>query len=109
MFQEWQPIIAQSFQNARAPQTTDRPLPVRLQGRGSKHHPKSYDPHIASIIAAAYHDIWDTIEDYDTLRMSGSDAEIKAAIIRMLLDLVSEGTTSREELKARALEGLPFG
>jgi hypothetical protein len=64
---------------------------------------------MATTITAAYHDVWETIEQYDTLRMSGSDAEIKAAIIRILLDLVSEGTTSREELKARVLEGLPFG
>ena len=76
---------------------------------GSIHHPIFYDPEIAAIIKAAYHDIWDMVEEYDSLRVSGSDTEIKAAIIQHLLNLVAEGTIKPEELKAQALRHLPFG
>ena len=77
---------------------------------GSINHPKFYDPEIAATIKAAYHDIYgDMVEEHDSLRISGSDTEIKAAIIQRLLDLIAEGTIRPEELKAQTLRHLPFG
>ena len=76
---------------------------------GSINHPEFYDPEIAATIKAAFHEIWDMVEDYDSLRISGSDTEIKAAIIQRLLDLVGEGTIRPEDLKAQTLRHLPFG
>jgi hypothetical protein len=76
---------------------------------GSRFHPKLYDARTVAIIKAAFHDIWDEIEAYETLRISGSDTEIKANIIQRLLDLVAEGETRREHLTARVLGRLPIG
>jgi hypothetical protein len=73
---------------------------------GSVNHPRIFDAATMATIKAAFHDVWDTIDGQDLLP---SDEDLKAAIIRRLIDLVGEGTTRREDLRMRVLGDLPLG
>ena len=75
---------------------------------GSLKHPRTYDPAIMAIIKGAFHDVWQILEG-DLIRDPTHDQELKAAIIRRLLDLVENGITSQEELRAQLLRNLPLG
>lgn len=55
-------------------------------------------------VRAVFHDIWATIEAQDSIRITANHADLKAAIVRKLLDLVADGTTTEEELKGRSWE-----
>jgi hypothetical protein len=73
---------------------------------GSVNHPKLYDPAAMASIKAAFSDIWNTLQAQDAIHGEESAAELKAAIIRRLIGLVADGTTSPEELKAKILTKL---
>jgi hypothetical protein len=53
--------------------------------------------------------VWKTVTVHTPLRDPSRDEDLKAAIIRQLLDLVAEGTTSQDELKTQVLKKLPLG
>ena len=69
---------------------------------GSINHPRLYDPAMMVTIKAAFHDVWKTITVHTPLRDPSHADDLKATVIRQLLDLVAEGTTSRNELKHKA-------
>jgi len=75
---------------------------------GSSKHPRTYNPAIMATIKSAFHDVWQNLEG-DLTRDPTHDQELKAAIIRRLLDLVEKGITSQEELRERLLRNLPLG
>ena len=75
---------------------------------GSVNHPKLYDPAATASIKAAFYEIWKTLQAQDALRTGLCDAELKVAIIRRLVELAADGTTSPEELKAQVLGNLPL-
>ena len=60
-------------------------------------------------IRAAFHEIWETLEAQHAVRVGPDEDELKGAIIRRLLDLVGDGTTSQEELKVKVLGSLSLG
>ena len=75
----------------------------------SVNHPKPHDPVAMMSIKAAFHDVWETVQAHDDLYRERGTGELKAAIIRRLIDLVANGTTNPEELKAQVLKNLPLG
>jgi hypothetical protein len=75
---------------------------------GSVRHPKLLDAAAMESVRAAFHEIYDTIQGQNVFVPAfEDDDELKAQIIRKLLDLVSEGT-SPEDFKAKVLSSLPF-
>jgi hypothetical protein len=76
---------------------------------GSVNHPKFYDDAAMASIKAAFHDVWEILQAHNDLYGEDSAGELKAAIIRRLIDLVADGTTNPEELKAKVLKNLPLG
>jgi hypothetical protein len=74
----------------------------------SVNHPKLHDDATMKTVKAAFHDVWATIEAHDPFRDTAGDDDLKAAIIRKLLDLVSLGKTSQDELRSEALKQLPL-
>ena len=75
---------------------------------GSVNHPSLYDPAAMASIKEAFYEVWKTVEAQDALRLAPDERELKAAIIRQLIDLVADGTTNPEELKAQVLGNLPL-
>jgi hypothetical protein len=75
---------------------------------GSVNHPGLYDPAMMVTIKAAFHEVWKTITVHTPPRDPSRDEDLKAAIIRQLLDLVAEGTTSQDELRTQVLRKLPW-
>lgn len=75
---------------------------------GSVNQPKFYDPTVMVNIKAAFHDVYAILEEDDNLYADGA-TELEAAIIRKLIDLVADGTTNANELKAEVLKTLPLG
>jgi hypothetical protein len=74
---------------------------------GVVNHPRTYDPVVMTTLKAAFHDVWEVL-DRGPVRDKSRDNDLKAAIVRQLLELVENGTTSREELKTRVLRSLPL-
>lgn len=70
---------------------------------------KSYDPAAMANVKIAFRDVWETLQSRITLHGEQDAAELKAAIIRRLIDLVADGTTNPDELKAKVLKNLPPG
>jgi hypothetical protein len=75
---------------------------------GSVNHPKLYDPHVITTLKAAFHDVWTVVDASDQPRAAAEDHQLKAEIIRKLLELVSTGTTDQAELRAEVLRQLPM-
>ena len=75
---------------------------------GSVSHPRLYDPATMVEIKAAFYDVWDTITVHTPFREHTHDRDLRAEIIRQLLDLVADGTTSKQDLKAQVLKNLPL-
>ena len=75
---------------------------------GSVNHPKLYDPATMASIKAAFYEVWMALETQRAVDGT-EDAELKATIIRRLIDLAANGTTHPEELKAEVLKNLPLG
>lgn len=59
-------------------------------------------------IRAAFHDVVDTLRAQSALVAGPREDALKAEIIRRLLELVANGTTNPEELKAQVLGNLPL-
>jgi hypothetical protein len=57
---------------------------------------------------AAFHDVWDVVEPHAPTWDTISEEELKAAIIRRLVGLAANGTTSRDVLKMKILRSLPL-
>ena len=76
---------------------------------GSVNHPRLYDPAAMANIKAAFYEVWKTVEAQDALRLAPDERELKAAIIRQLIDLVADGTTNPEALKTQVLDNLRAG
>ena len=70
-------------------------------------HPKRYDQGAVVSIRAVFHEVWEVLQPRHDLYGDGG-GELKAAIIRRLIDLVADGTTNPEELKAKVLKNLPL-
>jgi hypothetical protein len=75
---------------------------------GSVNHPKLYDAATMAMVREVFHEVWGALEGQDVFAVEAHGG-LKAAIIRRLLDLVAEGTTSPQQLKAQVLKGLPLG
>ncbi len=75
---------------------------------GSVSHPKLYDPAIIAVVKETFHELLDTLDARAPVRDRDGDQELKAAIIRQLLDLVSEGKVTRDELRSGAYKSLPL-
>ena len=75
---------------------------------GSVNHPSFYDPAAMASLKAAFRDVWAELRAQDTFRVWLSETELKAAIIRRLIELVADRTTNPEELKAQVLGNLPL-
>jgi hypothetical protein len=76
---------------------------------GSVNHPKLYDPAAMASIKAAFYEVWTALEAQHAIYGKDGAAELKAAIIRRLIDLAANGTTHPEEMKAQVLKNLPLG
>lgn len=76
---------------------------------GSFNHPRLYDVAAMANMKAAFHDVWDAVEPHAPVWDTVSEDELKAAIIRRLVDLAAKGTTSRDVLKMEILRSLPLG
>jgi len=76
---------------------------------GSINHPRVYDDAAMANMKAAFHDVWDAVEARSLIWDTVSEDELKAAIIRKLLDLAAKGTTNRDILKVKILRGLKTG
>jgi hypothetical protein len=74
----------------------------------SVNHPSFYDPSMMATVKDAFYDVWEVVEKQDAMRFRIGDSELKAAIIRRLLDLVAEGKHERRELANCALMSLPL-
>jgi len=74
---------------------------------GSVRHPKLLDVDEIEAVRAAFYDIYDAIHGQDVFVPVFDDNELKAQIIRKLLELVSEGTPPHD-FKAKVLRSLPF-
>lgn len=92
----------------REPITTLPPASARECTMGSVNHPKIYDDATMTTVKAAFHDVWATVAAHDPFRDTAGDDDLKATIIRKLIDLVSEGKTSQDELRSEALRQLPL-
>jgi hypothetical protein len=69
---------------------------------GSANHPRIYDPATLAIARDAFYDVWAELEVNDRPHIRLDDG-LKAEIVSKLLELVSEGTTERAELRAEVL------
>jgi len=74
----------------------------------SVNHHSFYDPAAMASLKAAFRDVWAELRAQATFPVALSETELKAAIIRRLMELVADGTTNPEELKAQVLGNLPL-
>ena len=61
------------------------------------------------MLAATFYEVWIALEAQAALYRKEGAVELKAAIIRRLIDLAANGTTQPEEMKAEVLKTLPLG
>ena len=71
---------------------------------GSINHPRLYDPAAMASIKAAFYEVWMALEAQHAVDRKDGATELKATIIRRLMDLASNGTTHPEEMKAEVLK-----
>jgi hypothetical protein len=74
---------------------------------GSVRHPKILDAAAMENVRTAFYEIYQTIHGQNVLVPVFDDDELKAQIIRKLLDLVSDGIPPTD-FKAKVLRSLPF-
>jgi hypothetical protein len=60
-------------------------------------------------IKAAFYEVWIALEAHHAIGGKEHAAQVKAAIIRRLIALASNGTTNPQEMKAEVLKNLPLG
>jgi hypothetical protein len=70
---------------------------------GSVNHPRVYSPAAIKAVREVFYDVWFELETRDEPRVAVTD-EVKSAIVERLFDLLSKGTTSREELRTQILK-----
>jgi hypothetical protein len=76
---------------------------------GSINHPRLYDAAAMANMKAVFHDVWDVVEPHAPVWDTVSEDELRAAIIRRLVDLTAKGTTSRDILKMKVLRSFSLG
>jgi len=69
----------------------------------SANHPKLYDPAAMNLVKDVFREVWGVVEDQDAFLIKKASGTQRAAIIRKLIELVSEGVTDNDVLKAEAL------
>ena len=74
---------------------------------GSFKHPKFFDPIAADRIRTVYQEIMDALESQNALSLALDDHELKAAIIRRLIKLFTDGTP-HQDWKSEVLRTLPL-
>ena len=76
----------------------------------SQFPPSFYDEEKLSVLEQAFRDVWRTLSMNDAIgiRTATNDYELRAAIVRRLMDLVAEGITDPRELRRRTLIALPL-
>ena len=75
---------------------------------GSKKPPTTfYDPALRSTVERAFDVTWTVLQARDPFRDLDQDYELKTALSRKLMGLVTDGVTDPIELREWALEGLP--
>ena len=57
-------------------------------------------------IKAAFYEVWITLEAQHAIDGKNGATELKAAIIRRLIDLAANGMTHPEEMKAEVLKNM---
>ena len=73
---------------------------------GSVSHPKLYDPAAMNLVKDVFREVWGIVKDQDVLVIKDASGTQRAAIIRKLIELVSEGVTDKDVLRAEALAEL---
>ena len=76
---------------------------------GSFYHPRLYEPDMANVIREAFYDMWETVEGNVGSLSPMADDELKAAIIKTLFELVSQGRTTRADLSEDVLRSFKLG
>ena len=74
---------------------------------GSFKHPNLFDPIAAGQIRTVYYEIMDVLEGQDVLSLDLGDRELRAAIIRQLINVFTDGTP-RQDWKSKVLTSLPL-
>ena len=70
---------------------------------GSVNHPRLYDPAAMNLVKDVFREVWGIVKDQDVLVIKDANGTQRAAIIRKLIELVSEGVTDKDVLRAEAL------
>ena len=70
---------------------------------GSVNHPRLYDPAAMNLVKDVFREVWGIVKDQDVLVIKDANGTQRAAIIRKLIELVSEGITDKDVLRAEAL------
>lgn len=65
--------------------------------------PKPFDEAELELVKDSFREIWAIIEHQNVLHLRSGQQEMKAIIIRKLLELVDNGVTDQEQLKAEVL------
>jgi hypothetical protein len=73
----------------------------------SRYPPGYYDEAKLSVLEQAFRDVWITLSMNDAIRAGKKDDDLRAVIVRRLMDLVAEGVTDPQELRRRTLMALP--
>ena len=66
-------------------------------------HPKLYDPAAMNLVKDVFREVWGIVEGQDAFLIKDASGTQRAAIIRKLIELVSEGVTDKDVLRAEAL------
>jgi hypothetical protein len=74
---------------------------------GSFKHPRFFDPLAADHIRSVYNEIMDVLERQEALSLDVADRELKAAIIREIIKLFTDGTPP-QYWKSKVLSSLPL-
>ena len=70
---------------------------------GSVNHPKLYDPAAMKLVKDVSREVWGIVKNQDVLVIKDTSRTQRATIIRKFIELVSEGITDKDVLRAEAL------
>ena len=70
---------------------------------GSVNHPKLYDPAAMKLVKDVFREVLEIVKNQDVLVIKDASRTQRATIIRKLIELVSEGITDKDVLRAEAL------
>ena len=74
---------------------------------GSFRHSHVYDPVKVKSVRNSFHEIMDVLNEHYLLRVGDSEQRLKAALVKRLIALATEGTPERE-WKFKILSNLPL-